>query len=250
MGAFSCPALERCLLLHPDASAPARIRARLAQVDGLADLLPLYEQLVPVVECALWESALDPARVEQYHALFAEMEGHIAAAGNDTRHTLIVVVPVADRPLQLRTCLMSLVGAAQAFHYGAAPAQAAGKVAVVIADDSRDLENIARNRAIAEEVRQLGIEAHYFGQQEQLAELDRLTDSERQALHSIVGSAAADAFSHKGASIMRNITCLRLNRMAQQDERLLFLFVDSDEEFHASTTAGRDGVYHQLFLSH
>ncbi|MGB5425383.1 MAG: hypothetical protein WBN95_01230, partial [Gammaproteobacteria bacterium] len=240
MGAFSCPALERCLELHPDADAAALIRTRLAKADGPAALLPLYDQLIPVLETVLWDSALDPARLDLYHALFAEMEDYLAAAGNDTRHTLVVVIPVADRPQQLRTCLTSLAGAAQAFRYGAGGAQSTGKIMAVIADDSRAAGSIAENRAIAAEISQSGIETRYFGQQEQLAELDGLADSDRQALRNIIGSAAPDAFSHKGASIMRNITCLMLNRMARQDERLLFLFVDSDEVFHADTVAGRE----------
>jgi hypothetical protein len=234
MGAFSCPSLERCLELLPDATAATLIRTRLAQAGDLAALLPLYDQLIPVLEAALWESGLDPARVADYHALFAEMEGHIAAAGNDPRHKLIVVVPVADRPRHLRTCLQSLVGAAQAFRTGA------GRLAVVIADDSRDAENIAANRAVAAEIEQLGIETIYFGLEEQLAEIDALDVTARQALQNIIGIATPATFWHKGASIMRNITLLMLNRMARYDEHLLFLFVDSDQEFHANTSAGRE----------
>jgi hypothetical protein len=233
MGAFSCPVLERCFELHPDANAAALIRTRLTGINDLAALLPLYDQVIPLIETSLWASALDPDQVERYHALFAEMEGHIAAVGNDRRHQLIVVVPVADRPLQLRTCLMSLVGAAQAF--GFPP----DKLMVVIADDSRTAEHIAENRLIADEIRQRGLEAIYFGQEEQLAELDALTPDERQALQPIIGSAAPGSFYHKGASIMRNITYLMLNRMAQRDTGLLFLFVDSDQEFHANTDASR-----------
>ena len=240
MGAFSCPALERCLELHPDADAAALIGAGLAQADELAALLPLYDLLIPVLETVLWDSALDPGRLEQYHALFAEMEGHIAAAGDDPRHSLVVVVPVADRPQQLRTCLLSLAGAARAFQYGAGGVQSTGKVVAVIADDSRAMESIVENRAIAAEITRSGIETHYFGQQEQLAELERLADSDRQALRNIIGAAMPSAFSHKGASIMRNITCLMLSRMAQQDDRLLFLFVDSDEAFHADTGNGSE----------
>jgi hypothetical protein len=234
MAAFSCPSLERCLELHPDVNAAALIRSRLAQADELAALLPLYDQLVPVLEAALWESGLDPARVADYHALFAEMEGHIATAGDDPRHRLVVVVPVADRPRHLRTCLLSLAGAAQAFRTGA------DRLAVVIADDSRDAENIAANRAVAAEIGRLGIETIYFGLEEQLAEIDALDIAERQALAHIIGTAAPAAFWHKGASIMRNITLLRLNRMARRDTRMLFLFVDSDQEFHANTAPGRE----------
>ena len=241
MGAFSCPALEHCLEFHPDINAAALIHARLAEINDLAALLPLYDQVIPLVETALWASALDPDRVKCYHALFAEMEAHIAAAGNDRRHKLVVVVPVADRPQQLRTCLMSLVGTAQAF------SNPPGKLTVVIADDSRTAEHIAENRMIANEVRQQGLEAIYFGQEEQLAELDALAPDERQVLQHIIGSAAPDAFYHKGASIMRNITCLMLNRMAQRDMNLLFLFVDSDQEFHANTDASRKAFTSNYF---
>jgi hypothetical protein len=240
MGVFSCPALERCLEFHPDANAAALMRDRLAQVKDLVDLLPLYDQMIPLTEAAMWASALAPAQVADCHALFAEMEGHTAAAGNDSRHRLVVVVPVADRPQHLRACLMSLVGAAQAFRYGAGNAQRSDKLAVVIADDSRAAEHIAEHRTIAAEIEQLGVETMYFGLEEQLAGLDGLAAGDRQALQQVIGSDAAEAFYHKGASIMRNITYLVLNRMAQRDARSLFLFVDSDQEFHANTDTGRE----------
>jgi hypothetical protein len=240
MGVFSCPALERCLALHPDANAAALMRNQLAQVHELADLLPLYDQAIPLLEDALWDSALASARVADCHALFAEMEGHIAAAGSDPRHRIVVVVPVADRPQHLRACLMSLAGAAQAFRYGTGNTQGPGKLAVVIADDSRAAEHIAEHREIAAEIEQLGIETIYFGLEQQLAELDRLAACDRQALKNVIGSDAPEAFYHKGASIMRNITYLMLNRMAQRDAGSLFLFVDSDQEFHANTDTGRE----------
>jgi hypothetical protein len=238
MTALSCPSLERCLELHPDANASALIRARLAEAGGPSDLLPLYDQLVPVLENAMWESGLEPARVSDCHALFAEMEAHIAAAGEDPRHKVVVVVPVADRPRHLRACLQSLVGAAQAFRYGAGGGKRTGKLAVVIADDSRDAANIAANRAVAAGIEQQGVQTIYFGLQEQLAEIDALGTAGRLALRHIIGDAAPEAFWHKGASIMRNIACLLLNRMARHEERLLFLFVDSDQEFHAHTAPG------------
>ena len=237
MAAFSCPALERGLELHPDANAVELIRAQLSQAGDLASLLPLYDQVVPVLEAALWESGPDPERVARYHALFAEMETHIAS-GDDSRYRLVVVVPVADRPLHLHACLQSLAGAARAFRYGAGGRERSKKLAVMIADDSRDAGNIARNREIAADIGRQGIEVIYFGLEEQLAEVAALGPAERQALQSVIGNAAPAAFWHKGASIMRNLACLRLNRMARRDPRQLFLFVDSDEEFHANTAAG------------
>ncbi|HYQ71017.1 MAG TPA: hypothetical protein VET88_03705, partial [Gammaproteobacteria bacterium] len=143
MAVYACPSLERGLELHPDSGAADLIRAQLEQAGGLDELLPLYDRLVPVLEAALWESALDPGRVELYHALFTEMEAHIAAAGDDSRHRLVVVVPVADRPRHLRTCLLSLAGAARAFCYGAGGGRRTTRLAVVIADDSREAGNIA-----------------------------------------------------------------------------------------------------------
>jgi hypothetical protein len=234
MGVFSCPALEQCLELHPDANTAGLIRARLAAVDDVAGLLPFYDQLVPVIESAMWEAALDPVPVAACHALFAEMEGHIAASGNDARHKLVVVVPVADRPQHLHACLKSLTGAARAFHFNA------DKLALLVADDSRADGHVAENKAIVAGISRLGFEATYFGIEEQLAELERLAPDERQGLQNILGNVDPGAFYHKGASIMRNITCLMLNRMAQFDSDLLFLFVDSDQEFHANTDVARE----------
>jgi hypothetical protein len=243
MDTFSCPVLEHCLERFPDANAATLIRTGLAHAADIDALLPLYDQLIPALEAAMWESGLDPARVADLQALFAEMEGHIAAVGEDSRHRIVVVVPVADRPRHLRTCLQSLAGAAQAFH------TAAGRLAVVIADDSRDAGNIAANRAIAAEIGQRGIETIYFGLEAQVAEIKELGAAEQRALQNIIGTFAPAAFWHKGASITRNITYLMLNRMARRDDRQLFLFVDSDQEFHTNTDPGRE-VYTTNYYYH
>jgi hypothetical protein len=240
MPALSCPALERCLQSHLDADEAAGLTARLAQVHGYADLLPLYDRTVPLMEAALRESGLAAEPVADLHALFAEMEGHIADAGNDRRHRFVVAIPVADRPQQLRTCLQSLAGMARAFRYGAGSAGLPARLTVVIADDSRAAEHIAGNRAIVAGIKQPGLDTLYFGLQEQQALLAELAEEDRQALHNVIGNAPHDAFYHKGASIMRNITCLMLHRLAQQDERVLFLFADSDQQFHACTDPGRE----------
>ena len=241
MPAFSCPALARCLQLHLDADVAAGLSAQLLQVDDAADLLPLYHRTIPLMEAALHESGLAPALVAGLHALFVEMEGHIAAAGNDRRHRFVVVVPVADRPQQLRTCLLSLVEMVQAFRYGAGNESGNGmlseKLTVVIADDSCAVEHIAGNRVIAAEIGQLGLTTVYFGLQEQQAVLAELSAADRQALRNVIGDVPHGAFCHKGASIMRNISYLMLHQLAQQDERQLFLFVDSDQQFHSCTDA-------------
>ena len=157
MFAFPCPALERCLQLHLDSRDAVTISRQLPLAESLDALLVLYDRTIPLLETALWKSALKPALVDDLQALFAEMEGHIAIAGSDSRHRFWVVVPVADRPQQLRACLLSLVGMLQAFQYGRGKAALSGKLGVVIADDSRAAEHIAENRAIAAEIQQLGL---------------------------------------------------------------------------------------------
>jgi len=244
MPAFSCPALVSCLQLHLDADEATGLSSRLLHINDVADLLSMYDRTIPLMETALHESGLAPALVAELHALFVEMEGHIAANGNDRRHRFVVVIPVADRPQQLRTCLLSLVGMAQAFRYGAGNAAVNGvgseKLTVVIADDSCVVEHIAGNRAVAAEIGQLGLTTVYFGLQEQQTVLAELSGADRRALHHVIGDAPYDAFCHKGASIMRNISYLLLRQLAQQDERVLFLFADSDQQFHSCTDAGRE----------
>ncbi len=240
MPAFSCPALSRCLQLHLDAGAAAGLSSQLAQINGCADLLPLYDRAIPLLEAALRESGFAQELVADLHALFAEMEAHIAAAGNDRRHRFVVVIPVADRPQQLRACLQSLVGMVQAFRYGASSGALSKKLTVVIADDSRAPEHRASNRAIAAGIEQSGMDTVYFGLQEQQALLAELSAAERQALHNVIGNAPDEAFYHKGASIMRNITSLMLHQLALQDERVLFMFADSDQKFHTCTEPDRE----------
>ena len=235
MPAFTCPALERCLQLHLDAGDAAAISMQLPLANDPDKLLALYDHTIPLLEAGLWKSALNPALVKDLHALFAEMEGHIAAAGNDRRHHFWVVVPVADRPQQLRACLLSLVGMLQAFQYGRGKVALSEKIGVVIADDTRAVEHVTENRAIAAEIEQLGLPVKYFGLQEQQAIVAALTEDDRQVLRNVIGDSPRDTFYHKGASVMRNITSLMLHRLAQQDGPLLFLFVDSDQKFHVCT---------------
>jgi len=237
MPAFSCPALARCLQLYLDADEGAGLSARLLQINDAADLLQMYHRIIPLMEAALRESGLAPGLVADLHALFVEMEGHISAIGNDRRHRFVVVIPVADRPQQLRTCLLSLAGMVQAFRYGAGNTALSEKLTVVIADDSCAVEHITRNRAIAAEIGQLGLTTVYFGLQEQQAVIAELPDEDRRALRNVIGDAPLDAFCHKGASTMRNISYLLLHKLVQQDERVLFLFADSDQQFHSCTDA-------------
>ncbi len=192
MPAFSCPALERCLRLHIDTAAADEIVLQLPVRDADA-LYNLYDRAIVLLERALWNSGLAQPLLDDYHALFVELEAHIMAAGDDFRHRFVVVVPVADRPQQLRACLQSLVGMLQAFQYGRGAAMLSESLSVVIADDSREQAHIAENRLIATATEQQGLPVTYFGLQEQQALLASITQDERQALRNVIGEAAADS---------------------------------------------------------
>ncbi len=199
----------------------------------LAALLDATRALIPVIEQAMWGATpdIDSPLLETYQAAFRLMEQMIAQQGDDPRYRFVVVIPVADRPLHLSNCLESLLILCRTYAYGGLADGRYRKLAVIIADDSQAAEHIATNRSIAERYNEAGIDVDYFGLEEQLAVLAALNDAERQALSGIVGTDGRSDFSHKGASLMRNITYLKLNRMADADARALFYFIDSDQEF-------------------
>jgi len=88
-------------------------------------------------------------------AAFQQLEQLIAEKGDDQRHEF-VVVPVADRPQHLKSCLDSLLQLCQTFCYGGYSENRYQKVSVIIADDSKDIENIVKHKAFADEFSKLG----------------------------------------------------------------------------------------------
>ena len=199
----------------------------------LTALISAIRALIPIIEQAMWAPApdIDSTLLETYQAAYRLMEQLIARQGIDLRHRFVIVIPVADRPLHLSNCMESLLRLCRTYAYGGMSDSRYRKVAAVIADDSKSPENIAVNRAIAARFRDEGIDVDYFGLEEQLEELDALSCAERQALSGILGTDGRTEFYHKGASLMRNISYLKLNRIANADERTLFYFIDSDQEF-------------------
>jgi hypothetical protein len=239
---YACPVLEACLERYATASEADAIRKQLRNAATAADMLPLYDRMVPVVEQAMWDSDLSPDDVAACQALFGEREAQQAHC-EDMRHKLYVVIPVADRPRHLRSCLESLVNTVFAF------GNKLNKIAVVIADDSCAASSISANRVLVKELERRGIETLYFGREEQLAELARLSNETREAIRHIIDPVQPADFAHKGASTTRNITYLWLNRLAQENPNVLFLFVDSDQEFHANTDSSRT-VYTTNYYYH
>ncbi len=194
-------------------------------------LISLYQKVLPLIEKTLPASDFDADAVRIYQQVFRELEALIASTGRDDRHSFVVIIPVADRPRHLEACLNSLLELCRAFGYGGQSNGRYRKVMVIIADDSKESDNIDRHREIARHFDKLGLETLYFGLDEQLAQLDRLPGATRRELINIVGDIDRSKFYHKGPSILRNIVYLKLNDLRQAGGKQLFYFMDSDQEF-------------------
>jgi len=218
------------------------------------ELIALYHSAILIIEDLIWDGALDDPKIDHYQKLFQELEQLIAAQGNgtgDSRHKFVITIPVADRPQHLQSCLNSLLTLCQKFNYGGKHHGKYTKVMAIIADDSREQDNIAQNREIAAHFSSKGLETLYFGQDEQLKQLERLSSSDLKRLKSVLGDIDRTRFYHKGASIMRNIVYLKLKGLQQsEEERLLFYFIDSDQEFRikVDSAAGDQDIYAISFL--
>lgn len=140
------------------------------------------------------------------------------------RHEFIVVVPVADRPRHIRACLTSLSATLQRFPY-------AGRIRVLLADDSSEPASIAANRAIAGRFSEDGLEVIHFPPAEQYA----LVQSLRITLPRVLGAAPPDRYGHKGQGVMRNIAYLKVAALLQDaPANTLIWSIDSDQEFRVN----------------
>ena len=199
--------------------------------DDIDNTVKVYEAAIQVVESDIRSAQPDDASIRIYQQLSQELEALLSLKESDARHKFVVVIPVADRPRHLQSCLQSLLTLCQSFHYGGYTDRKFPKVAVIIADDTKEQVNILKHQEIARHFNAQGLETIYFGLDEQQQQLERLSETEREQLSSILGNAGKTVLSHKGPSIMRNITYLKLNELCQQEKNLLFHFVDSDQEF-------------------
>ena len=215
------------------------LRQRLEQSQSARENIQICRESAPFIATEIGAAGFDDALIRLYQQLFRQMEALIAQQGSDHRHRFVIVIPVADRPQHLNNCLHSLLRLCQLFHYGGCTDGKYTRVSVIIADDSREQHNIRVNSEISRHFSERGLETLYFGIDEQLHQIDQLPGGGRR-LNSILGEFDASAFYHKGASMMRNIAYLKLNAMSQQQHKLLFYFVDSDQEFQVKVQ-GNDG---------
>ncbi len=216
-----------------------------ATENNIDDVVNLYEAAIRTVEKGIRTAQPDTTAVTLYQQLYQELEAVLAQQRDDKRHKFVVVIPVADRPRHLQSCLQSLLTLCRSFHYGGYHKQAFPKLAVIIADDTKDRANIQKHKDISRHFNSQGIETIYFGLEEQRQQLHKLSEDDRKRLVNILGNIDGPVPPHKGPSIMRNITYLKLNELCRADENLLFHFIDSDQEFQVKTHAagGNNNVY-------
>lgn len=194
-------------------------------------LIKLYNTAIPLVEKTLWDNSLKELQI--YQQLFHELESIHTELNNDTRHHFIIAIPVADRPQHLQQCLQSILNLCHKYQYGGIENAQYKKIKVLIADDSKQLENQQANKNLALEFTSKGINVEYFSPAEQIA-ITNKAKSTNKTLNNIIGNTSPDAFYHKGASITRNISYLKFNELNTTNQPTLFYFIDSDQEFQVN----------------
>jgi len=217
-----------------------------ADDNAIDRVISLYEKTIVALEQEIWKNNATSKNIEQYQAAFIVLEKLHELKTADTRYNFKIVIPVADRPQHLKHCLDSLLTLCKSYGYGGCKNKQFNKISVLIADDSRDIHNIKRHKSYCVKLNAQGINTEYFGLDEQLT-LVKDTATENDSLSRIISNPEdinnPAEFSHKGASIMRNITYLKLNQTLSQDKNTLIYFIDSDQEFCINTSDSGNNFY-------
>lgn len=207
--------------------------------DAHAELIDVYRTSIGFYEHTIWkDGSPGSSQLELYQQLFHELEALLESCEKDNRHSFVVIIPVADRPRHLQSCLQSLYELCSLYHYGSIRDGVYQKIRVIIADDSEQESNMQQHRKLAEGFTKLGLETEYFGLEEQTLVLASLETGQRDSLSAIIGLETSRSVAHKGASLMRNITYLKLLDIVDEQPKTLFYFVDSDQEFNVKVNDG------------
>jgi hypothetical protein len=183
------------------------------------------------IEAAMWRDGFNAALLPDYQAAWRRLEDLIAASGHDERHDFVLVIPVADRPQHLLSCLTSILELCRAFGYGGTKDGAWRKVSVLVADDSVQPENIASNLELARQFSGRGLATTCLTPGEQFDLVASLGEETRSALSRVIGNAPREAYGHKGQGVMRNIANLALAARGEAGRKVLYYSLDSDQEF-------------------
>jgi hypothetical protein len=214
--------------------------------DSPLSLIEWYERCFPIVEKAMWSGAADfDALLNCYQSLFREQEDLIQGQPVDDRHDFIMSIPVADRPAHLQACLESIWQLCRRFAYGGSTAGVYKRIAVIVAEDSREQENVQRHIALVDEYRRRGLQVLHFGQAEQYELLHALPEDQRAELGSILTTLPQDKFFLKGQAANRNLSYLKCLQLTGHNNNTLYYMVDSDEGFcvNRQTEHGEQIVY-------
>jgi len=219
-----------------------------ADDNAIDRVISLYNKSILKHEQDIWQDSPTNKEIEQYQNSFKVLEKLYELKTSDQRFEFKIVIPVADRPQHIKQCLDSLLMLCQSYQYGGFKNDRFSKISVLIADDSRDKNNIRLHEKYCSDFTAAGLVTEYFGLAEQL-DLVNAATNKNPGLAAIVSDANSitnpSDFSHKGASIMRNITYLKLNEnISEIDSRdnSLIYFIDSDQEFCVNTTKS-DNLY-------
>ncbi|RDH81134.1 MAG: hypothetical protein DIZ80_13540 [endosymbiont of Galathealinum brachiosum] len=224
--------LKKLLNLYQSDDTIAALSTQLNDTDNAKELINLYNQAIPLIEKNLWKNEIAETELRDYQNLFHDLENIISSDKTpDTRYNFIIAIPVADRPQHLKSCLNSIFELCTKYNYGGFENGLFKKISVLIADDSQNTENIIKNREMAEHFTHSGLEVIYFGLEQQKEIVSQLDNRKTK---NITGDFTSDNFFHKGASITRNITYLKLQQLQNRNEPTLFYFIDSDQEFQVS----------------
>ncbi|VAW55255.1 hypothetical protein MNBD_GAMMA06-1037 [hydrothermal vent metagenome] len=226
--------------------------SQLADDNAINRVISLYEKTIISLEQKIWKNKPGRKEIKQYQQSFSVLEKLHQLKTADARYNFKIVIPVADRPQHLKNCLTSLLSLCKSYNYGGYKNNKFNKISVLIADDSSDYKNIKQHKNYCTEFSDKGINTEYFGLKEQLALVNDTTANNADLsniISSIEGHANHANFSHKGASIMRNITYLKINQTLSQNEKknTLIYFIDSDQEFCINTLNAPENSDKNLF---
>ncbi len=205
------------------------LSCRKQDVDSLC---ALYINTLSRAENQLFDSPSN-SLLEAYAALHREFQTLIDITGCSFQYDFLIVVPVADRPEQLRRCLNSLLTCQQLYCYGGLRDNNFKKVSVLVADDSKELSSRCDIEAISSEFSVKGLSVSYFSQQQQSNIYEKCIKSDPDHADRVLGHLNRDAFYHKGASVMRNLVYLYLQSIELEDSTIIH-FIDSDQEFNVN----------------
>jgi hypothetical protein len=217
-----------------------------AVANELDTLIERYEQCYPLLEQAMWSSASDfDALLDCYQSLCREQEVLTQQKPRDDRHHFILSIPVADRPPHLQACLESILQLCEKFGYGGNTSGVYDKIKVIVAEDSRDKNNIRRHIELVDKYRQQGLQVFHFDQPEQYELLRSLAPHQREQLGKLLTTQPREKFYLKGQAANRNLSYLKCLQLAEDKHTTLYYMVDSDQSFcvNRQTEAGEEMAY-------